>query len=39
MYRYLVGRGRFDDRIRVISDVLRQISGVAAKIEGVENWP
>lgn len=39
VYRYLHGRGKFDDRIRVISDVLRQISGVAAKIEGVENWP
>ncbi|MCZ7861691.1 hypothetical protein O9X98_09780 [Agrobacterium salinitolerans] len=39
VHRYLGGLGKCDNRIRVISDVLRQISGVAAKIDGVENWP
>lgn len=39
VHRYLHGRGKHDNRIRVIRDVLSQISGVAAKIEGVENWP
>jgi hypothetical protein len=39
VHQYLGGLGKGDNRIRVISDVLSQISGVAAKIEGVENWP
>lgn len=39
VHQYLGGLSKGDNRVRVISDVLRQISGVAAKIDGVENWP